>query len=93
MFREGRQIQKNTNSIENSHCFFQRFFNEKRTKINKQTIKTACATKIDEKAILVVTFLAKDRFWLDFWTRNGTQKWLKLDPEIQDLGSIGPGGS
>ena len=59
----------------------------------KKTIKTACATKIDEKAILVVTFLAKDRFWLDFWTRNGTQKWLKLDPEIQDLGSIGPGGS
>ena len=59
----------------------------------ENSIKTACATKIDEKTILVVTFLAKDRFWVDFWTQNGTQKWLKLDPEIQDLGSIGPGGS
>ena len=41
MFREGRQIQKNTNSIENSHCFFQRFFNEKRAKIDEKLEKNA----------------------------------------------------
>jgi len=73
--------------------FFNDFSMKNEPKSTKNSRKTLCATKIDEKTILVITFLAKDRFWDDFWTRNGTQKWLKLDPEIQDLGSIGPGGS
>ena len=47
-------------------------------KSTKNVGKPAFATKTDKNAALGAPFLAQNRFWVNFWTPEGTQKLSKI---------------
>ena len=78
MFREGHQDKK-TQAVMNKYIAFLREISLKiALKSTKKVRKPAFATKIDKNAALRAPFLALSRFWVDFWTPEGTQKLFKI---------------
>ena len=70
---------KKTQAFMNDYVTFlveiSRKINQKST---KKVGKLASATKIDKNAALGAPFVAWNRFWVDFWTSEGTQKSSKI---------------
>jgi len=59
-------------------------------KSSPRVSKTTFVTKMHKQTIPGISFLAKDRFLVDFWVSKGTQKLLKTrEPsEVRALGTL-----
>ena len=85
MFREGRHAEKNKRRCEKTHRFFHWFFIDFSRKIDGKSCKKRgnqlCAQKLTKKHVRNAVFLAKNRFFANFWAPPGSPGLSRDDPE------------
>ena len=73
-----RHVEKIAHCFEKIHQFFIDFSSKIDEKSSPEVRKTPFARKINKKTLPDTPFWAKDRFLVDFWVPEGTQKLVKV---------------